>query len=181
MVGDSITHRWEREGGEGRELFAELKKTYSILNLGIGGDQTQHVLWRLQNGDLEGYTAKLFTLMIGTNNGGREPAGIVAGVRAIVNLIREKHPESKIILMPIFPRNAKPDDRLRVVNGQISAQLRNIADDKDVIWLNFNDKFLEPDGTLTTKVMNDLLHPNENGYRIWWENMGSVVKEILGK
>ena len=83
--------------------------------------------------------------------------------------------------MPIFPRNAKPDDRLRVVNGQISAQLRNIADDKDVIWLNFNDKFLEPDGTLTTKVMNDLLHPNENGYRIWWENMGSVVKEILGK
>ena len=181
MVGDSITHRWEREGGEGRELFAELKKTYSILNLGIGGDQTQHVLWRLQNGDLEGYTAKLFTLMIGTNNGGREPAGIVAGVRAIVNLIREKHPESKIILMPIFPRNAKPDDRLRVINGQISAQLRNIADDKDVIWLNFNDKFLEPDGTLTTKVMNDLLHPNENGYRIWWENMGSVVKEILGK
>ena len=68
MVGDSITHRWEREGGEGRELFAELKKTYRILNLGYGGDRTSHAVWRLANGELEGYKAKLFQVMIGTNN-----------------------------------------------------------------------------------------------------------------
>ena len=181
MVGDSITHRWEREGGEGRELFAELKKTYSILNLGIGGDQTQHVLWRLENGDLEGYTAKMFTVMIGTNNGGRDVGGIAAGVKRIVERIREKHPESKIVLMPIFPRGAKPDDPKRVANGKVNAIIRDYADGKDVLWLDFNDKFLEPDGALTTKVMNDLLHPNENGYRIWWENMEPVVKKIVGK
>ena len=181
MVGDSITHRWEREGGEGRELFAELRKTYSILNLGIGGDQTQHVLWRLENGELEGYTAKMFTLMIGTNNGGRDPAGIASGTKAILDLIRAKHPEAKIVLMPIFPRNAKPDDKMRVANGKVNEIIRGYADGKDILWLDFNDKFLEPDGTLTKTVMNDLLHPNENGYRIWWENMGPVVKEIVGK
>ena len=182
MVGDSITHRWEREGGEGRELFAELKKTYSILNLGIGGDQTQHVLWRLQNGDLEGYTAKMFTVMIGTNNGGRDEKGIVQGILKIVDLICEKHPESKVVLMPIFPRNAKPDDKLRVANNRINAMVKEFPfAGKKVIWLDFNDKFLEPDGTLTKRVMNDLLHPNENGYRIWWENLGPVVKEIVGK
>ena len=181
MVGDSITHRWEREGGEGRELFAELKKTYRILNLGYGGDQTQHVIWRMRNGELEGYKAKMFTVMIGTNNGGWDVPGIARGVKDIVALIRAKHPESKIVLMPIFPRNAKPDDRQRVANEKINALIKDCADGKDVRWLDFNDKFLEPDGTLTKKVMNDLLHPNENGYRIWWENMGPVVKEIVGK
>ena len=189
MVGDSITHRWEREGGEGRELFAELKKTYSILNLGIGADQTQHVLWRLQNGELEGYTAKMFTVMIGTNNGGHDEASIAEAIRRIVGLIREKHPESKIVLMPIFPRNAKPDDAARAANDRINAIISEYADGwladlfgcGTVRWLDFNDKFLEPDGTLTKKVMDDLLHPNANGYRIWWENMHPVVKEIVGK
>ena len=181
MVGDSITHRWEREGGEGRALFAEIRKTYKVLNLGIGGDRTQHVLWRLQNGDLEGYKAKMFTVMIGTNNGGRDPAGIAEGVKRIVGLIRAKHPEAKVVLMPIFPRGAKPDDRNRVANGKVNEIIRGLADGKDVRWLDFNDKFLEPDGTLTKNVMNDLLHPNENGYRIWWENMEPVVKEIAGK
>ena len=181
MVGDSITHRWEREGGEGRELFAELKKTYSILNLGIGGDRTEHVLWRLQNGELEGYTAKMFTVMIGTNNGGTDVPGISEGVKRIVALIRAKHPESKIVLMPIFPRGAKPTDKKRVANAEISEIFRKCADGETVRWLDFNDKFLEPGGTLTTRVMNDLLHPNATGYRIWWENLGPVVKEIVGK
>ena len=182
MVGDSITHRWEREGGEGRALFAKLKKTYSILNLGIGGDQTQHVLWRLENGDLEGYTAKMFTVMVGTNNGGRDEKAIAQAILKIVKLIRGKHPESKVVLMPIFPRGAKPTDKLRAANNRINAMVKDLPfGGKDVIWLDFNDKFLEPDGTLTKKVMNDLLHPNENGYRIWWENLQPVVKEIVGK
>ena len=182
MVGDSITHRWEREGGEGRELFAEITKTYRVLNLGIGGDQTQHVLWRLENGDLEGYTAKMFTVMIGTNNGGRDEKSITYAILKIVDIIRKRHPESKVVLMPIFPRNAKPDDPKRVANNRINAMLKTYPGvGKEIIWLDFNDKFLEPDGTLTAKVMNDLLHPNENGYRIWWENMGPLVKEIVGK
>ena len=181
MVGDSITHRWEREGGEGRELFAELRKTYRILNLGIGGDQTQHVLWRLANGELEGYKAKMFTVMIGTNNGGSDVAGIAEGVRRIVALIRERHPESKVVLMPIFPRNAKPDDKMRVANEKVNAIIAKIPDGKDVIWLDFNKNFLKEDGTLTKEVMNDLLHPNEKGYQIWLDAILPVFREICGK
>ena len=181
MVGDSITHRWEREGGEGRDLFAELKKTYRILNLGYGGDRTQHVIWRMENGELEGYRAKLFTLMIGTNNPERNPADVAAGVKRILEIIRAKHPESKVVLMPIFPRGAKPDDKNRVRNEKTNAIIKDYADGKDVIWLDFNAKFLEPDGTMTRRVMNDLLHPNETGYQIWLDAIGPVFKRILGR
>ena len=181
MVGDSITHRWEREGGEGRELFAKLKQTYRVLNLGYGGDGTQHVIWRMENGELEGYKAKLFTLMIGTNNGGRNIDGIASGIKRIIDDIRKRHPESKIVLMPIFPRNAKPDDNLRVLNEKVTRTIKRFADGDAVRWLDFNAKFLKPDGVLTKEVMNDLLHPNEKGYQIWYDALVPVLKEICGK
>ena len=181
MVGDSITHRWEREGGEGRVLFADICKTYKILNLGYGGDKTEHVIWRMENGELEGYKAKLFTLMIGTNNHANNVNGVANGIKRILGIIREKHPEAKIVLMPIFPRSAKPTDKLRIGNGKVNEIIKGYADGKNILWLDFNDKFLKPDGTLTKEVMNDLLHPNENGYQIWWEAIHPVFKEICGK
>ena len=181
MVGDSITHRWEREGGEGRALFAEIRKTYRILHLGSGGDRTEHVIWRMKNGELEGYKAKLFTLMIGTNNRAHDINGIANGVKRIIDIIRKKHPESKIALMPIFPRSAQPTDKLRIGNGKVNEIIKGYADGETVLWLDFNDNFLKPDGTLTKEVMNDLLHPNEKGYQIWWEAMHPVFKKICGK
>ncbi|MBO7722123.1 MAG: hypothetical protein J6T01_06935 [Kiritimatiellae bacterium] len=181
FVGDSITHRWEREGGEGRELFAELKKTYRLLNLGYGGDRTQHVLWRMRNGELEGYKAKLFMLLIGVNNQGRDVPGIATGIKRILETIKAKHPESKILLLPIFPYREKPDDRLRMANESVNKIIKNYADGDTVLWVDFNDKFLEPGGILTRRVMNDLLHPNETGYKIWWENVQPYFKKIIGK
>ena len=185
MVGDSITHRWEREGGEGRELFAELKKTYRILNLGYGGDQTQHVIWRMENGELEGYTAKLFTLMIGTNNSHHDksakPADIAAGVKRIIDDIRAKHPESKIVLMPIFPCRGKADDPVRLNNEAVNVLIKPFADGKTVLWLDFNEKFLSAEGVPTKDVMNDLLHPNEKGYKIWLDAILPTFREICGK
>jgi lysophospholipase L1-like esterase len=181
MVGDSITHLWERKGGGGFELNEELKKTYSILNLGYCGDRTEHVLWRLTNGELEGYKAKAFTVMIGTNNGAKDVKAISDGIGRIVKLIREKHPESTVILMPIFPRGAKPTDKYRVGNAEVSKLAKKFADGKSVRWLDFNDKFLEPDGTLSKRIMGDTVHPTAEGYRIWWDNMGPLVKEIVGK
>ena len=181
MVGDSITHRWEREGGEGRELFAELKKTYRILNLGYGGDQTQHVIWRMENGELEGYTAKLFTVMIGTNNRDRDPSAIAAGVKRILDVIRAKHPEARIVLMPIFPRGEKSDDARRIANEKVNALIMPYADGTTVRWLDFNSKFFNAEGQLTKEVMNDLLHPNEKGYQIWLDAILPVFREICGK
>ena len=181
MVGDSITHRWEREGGEGRALFAELKKTYRILNLGYGGDQTQHVIWRLENGEQEGYKAKLFTVMIGTNNRDRNPADIAKGVRRILDDIRAKHPESKIVLMPIFPRGATAEDSNRIRNEKVNAIIKGYADGETIRWLDFNQKFFNAEGKLTKEVMNDLLHPNEKGYQIWLDAILPVFREICGK
>jgi len=181
MVGDSITHQWEREGGGGCGLLSELKKTYSILNLGYCGHKTENVIWRLANGELEGYKAKVFTVMIGTNNGAKDVKGIADGIGRIVKLIREKHPESTVILMPIFPRGAKPNDKFRIGNAEVSKLAKKFADGKSVRWLDFNDKFLEPDGTLSKRIMGDTVHPTAEGYRIWWDNMGPLVKEIVGK
>jgi lysophospholipase L1-like esterase len=179
MVGDSITHRWERDGGEGRKLFAELKKTYRILNLGYGGDCTQHVIWRMMNGELEGYKAKLFTLMIGTNNGGRDAVAKAAGVERILHIIREKHPESKIVLMPIFPR--ADDVQKHRENEKVNALIRNYADGNTVMWLDFNGKFLNAEGKVTKDVMNDLLHPNEKGYQIWFDAILPTFRKVCGK
>ena len=178
MVGDSITHRWERDGGEGRELFAELKKTYRILNLGYGGDATGHLIWRLANGELEGYKAKLFQVMIGTNNSDG-PEDVAAGVKRVLEIIREKHPESKIVLLPIFPRadNLKRHER----NLKANAIIKGFADDETVEWLDFNDRFLGAEGKPTKEVMNDLLHPNENGYRIWMDAILPVFRKHCGK
>ena len=185
MVGDSITHRWERKGGEGRELFAEMKKTYRILNLGYGGDRTQHVIWRMENGELEGYKAKLFTLMIGTNNSHHDravkPEEIAAGIKRILDIIRAKHPESKIVLMPIFPCRKTADDPIRVKNEQVNALIKPFADGVTVRWLDFNKNFFNAEGQLTKDVMNDLLHPNEKGYQIWLDAMLPTLKEICGK
>ena len=181
MVGDSITHRWEREGGEGRELFAKLKETYRILNLGYGGDRTQHVIWRMENGELEGYKARLFTLMIGTNNRDKDPAEVAMGVKRILDIIRAKHPESKIVLMPIFPRGGKADDPRRVANESVNALIKPYADGVTVRWLDFNQRFFNTEGQLTKEVMNDLLHPNEKGYQIWLDAILPVFREVCGK
>ena len=185
MVGDSITHRWERKGGEGRELFAKLKETYRILNLGYGGDRTQHVIWRMENGELEGYKAKLFTLMIGTNNSHHDksvkPEEIAAGIKRIIGIMRAKHPESKIVLMPIFPCREKSDDPIRVKNEAVNVLIKPFADGETVRWLDFNQKFFNAEGQLTREVMNDLLHPNEKGYQIWLDAILPTFKEICGK
>ena len=180
MVGDSITHRWERDGGEGRALFAELKKTYRILNLGYGGDRTENVIWRMENGELEGYKAKLFQVMIGTNNRDA-PADVAAGVRRILDVIRAKHPESKIVLLPIFPRGEKDDDPNRVRNEKVNAIIKGFPDGKDIVWLDFNEKFFNAEGRLTKEVMNDLLHPNEKGYQIWLDAVLPTFREVCGK
>ena len=176
MLGDSITHRWERADGEGRALFAEMRKSAKILNLGYGGDRVENLIWRLENGELEGYTARWFSVMIGTNNPGNNPAAVAAGVKRVLAILRAKHPEAKILLSPIFPRGASAADARRVRNDKVNALIKGFADGKTVVWQDFTARLLDANGD-TKALMDDRLHPNARGYEIWREALAPYLGE----
>jgi lysophospholipase L1-like esterase len=179
FLGDSITHGWE---GGGKEVWQQYYKKRHAVNLGIGGDRTEHVLWRLDNGNLDGLHPKLAVLMIGTNNSGSNTSEEIAdGVKAIVDKLRAKAPECKVLILAIFPRGANPQDHLRQVNEGANERIAKLADDQHVFYLDIGPKFLDPDGTLPKKIMPDLLHPNAEGYEIWAKSIEPTVAKLLGE
>jgi len=178
MIGDSITHGWE---GEGKEVWAKYYDHRNTMNIGIGGDRTQHVLWRLQNGNFDGQTPKLCVLMIGTNNFRSNTAVEIAdGIKAIVREIRSQSPSTKILLLAIFPRFETPHVE-RTMLAEASGMASALADGVNVHYLNINDVFLTKDGTLSKEIMPDALHPNAHGYQLWAEAMESKIAELLGE
>jgi len=179
FLGDSITHGWERHGAE---LWQQYYAPRKAINLGIGGDRTQHVLWRLANGNLEGLRPKLAVIMIGTNNSNSDPGEDIAdGVFAILRKLRAEQPQMKILLLNIFPRGADAEDRLRKVNDHANRLLQIVADDPMVEIMDLAPVFLEEDGTLPQEVMPDLLHPEGEGYRMWAEAIEERVAALLGE
>ncbi len=177
MIGDSITHGWE---GHGRNVWAKYYDKRNAVNLGIGGDRTQHVLWRLDNGNIEGISPKLAVLMIGTNNSGSNtPEEIAEGVKAIVEKLRTKLPKMKVLVLAIFPRGTDNNDAKRQVNQKANEIIAKLADDKMVYFLDINQKFLTPEGVLTKEVMPDLLHPHEMGYGVWAEAVEPTIAKLM--
>jgi beta-glucosidase len=179
FIGDSITQGWE---GAGKGVWERFYGKRNAVNLGIGGDRTQHVLWRLDNGNLYNIHPKLAVLMIGTNNSGTNNSEqIAAGVKAIVEKLRTKLPETKVLVLAIFPRGANKDDAKRKVNEGANEIIKGLADDKMVYYLDIGPNFLQDDGTLSKEVMPDLLHLNEKSYTTWAESIEPKVKELLGE
>lgn len=182
LVGDSITHRWENPAN-GASVYPKLTSRYRVLNLGCGGDQTQHVLWRLDHGALGQdykYTARVFAVMIGVNNGESDPEGVAQGVKRVLDRIRTAHPESKIILMPILPCFQKPLASVR--QTVINPLIKKLADDETVFWLDFNDRFLGADGEIKSGLMMpDKLHPIAAGYEIWLKALCPMVDKLIEK
>ena len=186
FLGDSITHYWERAGSNTwAQCFAE--GPYKALNCGISGDCTEHLLWRLEHGQLAGLKPKAFVLMIGTNNTGHRdaetepPTDTVLGVQAILSHLKETYPEAKVILHPIFPRGAATNDPMRVRNDLVNTEIRGFADGKRVLWCDFNSRLLTADGTLERAMAPDLLHPGPEGYRIWAEALTPYLDYALGR
>ena len=179
FVGDSITDWWRQEQ-RGLPVFTEYFGSYRTANFGIAGDTTQGVLWRMQNGELDGFQAKLIVLMLGTNNINRNANDDIAeGNRAIVNEFRKRQPQAKVLVLGIFPRGPAADNPFRASIKAINEKLATLADNKQVFYMDIGDKFLAADGTLPAEIMPDGLHPNTQGYRIWAEAMAPKVKELL--
>lgn len=179
FIGDSITQAWE---GAGKETWQAFYANRKPLNLGFSGDRTEHVLWRLMNGELEGVDPKVYVLMIGTNNTGHNqtPAAETAtGIKLILELLQDRSPEAEILLLSVFPRGEQPDHALRKLNEQINATIKTYADGQQIHWLDMTDTFLDQDGILTKEVMPDALHPNEKGYRLWAEAMEPTLVQLL--
>jgi lysophospholipase L1-like esterase len=178
FMGDSITNRWRNAGKDSWEKnFAPLH----AANFGMGGDCTQHVLWRLQNGELEGIKPKLIVLMIGTNNlSANKDEEIADGIKAIVADVHKQRPETKILLLGVFPRGMKAKDSARGRIKHINSLIASLDDGgKTVKYMDIGDKFLDPDGTLPKSVMPDGLHPNTKGYEIFAEAITPTVQAMM--
>jgi lysophospholipase L1-like esterase len=186
FLGDSITDFW-RDPKRGKTLWDEHFAPLHAANFGISADRTQHVLWRMDHGELDGIKPKVVVLMIGTNNTGLERDKVtprntvpeaIAGVTAVVTELREKLPETKILLLAIFPRGEK-DSPQRAQVAEINAAIAKLDDGKFVHFLDIGPKFLWPDGTLSSDIMPDLLHPSEIGYAIWAAAIKQPLEELL--
>lgn len=178
FVGDSITDGWR---GGGKAVFAKEYGALDPLNIGIGGDRTQHVLWRLDRGEVDGISPKVAVLMIGTNNlGSNTNDEIVAGVTKIVKELNEKLPKTKVLLLAIFPRDAKPATPNRKRIAEINVELAKLDDGgKMVKYLDIGPKFLDAEGNIPDDVMKDHLHPTAKGYEIWAEAMAPTLAELM--
>lgn len=179
--GDSITDWWPQKG---REVWEKTFVPYGVANFGIAGDRTETVLWRLKNGQGKGMHPKLIVLMIGTNNlawSNNTDEQIAAGVKAIVEQYKRMYPTARILLQGIFPRGESADHPMRARVKNVNSMIGKFGDGQSVIFLDFGDKFLGPDGTISREIMPDFLHPSAKGYAIWAEQILPVVKKVVGE
>jgi lysophospholipase L1-like esterase len=185
FLGDSITRRWGAT--DYPQFLAHWNQTFhgwNAGNFGWGGDSTQNILWRIENGELDGVNPKVIVLLAGTNNVGRTPSAEVAqqvpkGIKAILDVCKKKAPGAKIVLMGIFPRNDGGPEANNVI-GKINVQIAKFADGKSIRFLNINDQLADKDGQLHPEVTVDKLHLSLKGYQVWAERLTPVLTELLG-
>ncbi|MCG9695920.1 platelet-activating factor acetylhydrolase IB subunit [Shewanella sp. Isolate11] len=180
MIGDSITHWWEED--QGSPVWNKYYASRKPFNIGYAGDRTEHVLWRLDHGEIDGINPKLSVMMIGTNNighGSSTPEQTVEGVKMILARLEQKLPETKVLLLSVFPRGTDEHDDLRKKVNQINLGLPALADGKQVYYLDIGSKFVDENKVLPKSIMPDLLHPNTKGYEIWAEAIEPSVAKLL--
>lgn len=177
FLGDSITAGWLEAG---KAIWNQHISVYKPLNLGVNGDRIEHVLWRITNGELDKINPKVVVLMIGTNNLYMYSAEeICEGINTILEELQKRLPQSKILLLGILPRAESPDAGVRAKIKEINEQLAQMADGKDVRFLNFGPALLEPDDSISQEIMPDFLHLSESGYNTWFDEMSPILLDML--
>jgi lysophospholipase L1-like esterase len=189
FIGDSITEGWNKAPHVWNHFYG----MHRPANFGIGGDQTHHVIWRIENGELNGAKPKVVVLMLGTNNSAAHTAEeIAAADKKIIEMIRAKIPAAKVLVLAIFPRGARKDaqgriteasvadatKRMEVINA-VNASLAKLDDGKNVRFLDINHVFLGQDQKIPWSIMPDQLHPTAAGYQLWAEAMQPMLTQLL--
>ncbi len=187
LIGDSITHFWAGEPksnhANGPHAWDSAFGKSRTLNLGFGWDRTKNVLWRIDHGELDGLKPGLVVIHIGTNNTSQTKNArqntapeIAAGVLAVCEGVRKKLPNTKIVLMAVFPREEKPDHPRRKLIGETNLLLADMAREKGFVFLDIGPKLLTPDGILTKELAPDFCHPTEKGYQIWADALQPFIQ-----
>ena len=180
FIGDSITHGWE---GKGKAIWEKYYIKRNAVNLGIGGDRTQHVLWRLDNGNIKNINPKVAVVMIGTNNSGNgrnSAEEMIDGVTAVIEKLRTKLPKTEILLLDIFPRG----QRINAQRGkilQVNQVLSRLDSRPHVTFLRIGQNFVSPNGSIAKDIMPDFLHLTPNGYEIWAKSIESTLARLMGE
>jgi lysophospholipase L1-like esterase len=184
MVGDSITNNFDK-GGPGEPVWEKHFASLNALNLGCGGDRTNHVLWRLDHLPALKTAPLAASLMIGTNNicwGSDKPKQAADGVQAITRKLNTMYPEMKILVLGVFPRRANLDHphRKQIIelNGYLPELLKDIP---NVTFIDIGPKFLDDKGSLSKEMMPDTTHPSEKGHEVWAEAIVPTLKKMMGK
>lgn len=190
FVGDSITRRWGTSDEAWKDLLENWNANFrgwNAADFGWGADKTQHMLWRLRDGELDGVNPKVVVVMAGTNNiGNRTPIGdtearatdVARGVAALVTEIRKRAPRATVVLTGITPRNDNP--AVMPVIDSANRQIARLADGKTVRYININEQLAFPDGRLRAGMTDDGLHLTTRAYQIWADALKPILTEILG-
>jgi N-acetylglucosamine-6-sulfatase len=187
FIGDSITDFWRAENASrgGRAVWDQTFAPLKAANFGINADRIQNVLWRVQNGELDGIKPKVIVMMIGTNNlapdsSRNTPEQTIQGYKLLVNEIRQRQPDARLLLLGIFPRGEAPDNPYRPLIKQVNAEIEKFADNQHIYFMDISKAFLQPDGSLPREIFPDQLHPSEKGYHIWADAIIEKVKLLMG-
>lgn len=179
FLGASLVQGWEREGAS---VWKERMTPLGALQIGVGGDRTEHVLWRLAEAPLTRLAPKVIVLNIGSNNlghGTSDAEQTVLGIRRVVALLREQCPASTVILLDVFPRGERMNT-LRGEIAQVNQCLTRLDDGSRVRFLRVGDRFVEDDGSIRKETMPDFLHLSEAGYRSWADAIVPEIARVLG-
>lgn len=183
FMGDSITDFWRRSGPRfGTNIWSKYYAPLHAADFGISGDRTENVIWRIDHGELDGLHPKVMVLMIGTNNSRtNSPEQIAQGIKMILDESQAKMPDTKILLLGVFPRNRTNDNDAQIeAPARINDLISQYADGDKIRYLNINSQFLGPDGKVPAEIMPDFLHPNEHGYQLWADAMNPTLFDMMG-
>jgi len=177
FVGDSITAQWQVQG---KPVWDKVFAPRRAFGLGINGDTTQSVLWRLDHGEVDGIAPRVTVLLIGTNNIRHASArDVVHGIEAVAAAIHRKLPQTRLVVLALFPRSLRADDPLRLKANAVNTLLAKVDLGRQARYLDIGGAFLDGNGTLPKAIMADGLHPTERGYQVWADAITPTLATLL--